>query len=357
MEQEAQKEGRRTPGSQHPDPRLLLIGNPNPIHVGAHLLRAARALGMDARILDTNEAFRAPRVLQALWWRMDRRPVRLQDFSRRVVAACEAFRPEWLITTGLAPVAAWALEGIGKMGIRRLNYLTDDPWNPSHRARWFLRALPHYDVVFSPRRMNLEDLQRLGCRRVSYLPFAYDPSLHFPDPPCTPEEKASFDCDVVFAGGADSDRWLYISALIQAGFRVHLYGGYWGRYRKTRACARGYADPKTLRKAIGGAKVVLCVVRRANRDGHAMRTFEIPAMGGCMLTEDTEDHRNIFGAEGEAVVYFRTIPEMINKLHWLLEHDDERQRLAQAAHRRIIQGRHTYKDRLVTMLELGQAKP
>ncbi|MDZ7380079.1 MAG: glycosyltransferase, partial [candidate division KSB1 bacterium] len=138
--------------------------------------------------------------------------------------------------------------------------------------------------------------------------------------------------------------------LIRAGFKVALYGGYWERYLSTRKFARGHADPRTLRKAIGGAKVALCLVRHANRDGHVMRTFEIPAMGGCMLTEDTAEHCEIFGEEGQAVVYFRTIPEMIEKLRWLLDHPAERARLARAAHALVTTGCHTYRDRLVTML-------
>jgi spore maturation protein CgeB len=96
-------------------------------------------------------------------------------------------------------------------------------------------------------------------------------------------------------------------------------------------------------------------VRRANRDEHVMRTFELPAMGACMLTEDTTDHREIFGEDGEAVSYFHTPDEMVDKLRWLLTHDDERRRLADAARRVITRGHHTYRDRLEAMLERATA--
>jgi spore maturation protein CgeB len=85
-----------------------------------------------------------------------------------------------------------------------------------------------------------------------------------------------------------------------------------------------------------------------------MRTFEVPAIGACMLTEDTQEHREIFGEEGKAVVYFQTIPEMLEKADWLLNHEAERQSLAQNAHVLIFQGKHTYKDRLETMLSLTE---
>jgi len=336
------------------EPRLLIVGNPRRIHVGAHLLDAACTLGLPVELCDTNDAYAAPWLVQKFnWFLLAHRPPRLNRFGREVLQVCESSCPQWVLATGLAPLSAEALVQIRRQGIRTLNYLTDDPWNPAHRAGWFFDALPYYDCVFSTRRANLEDLVRAGCRKVKYLPFAYDPQIHFPECLETDTERDRFDADILFFGGADRDRVPWISALIRAGFKVGLYGGYWERYRETRALTRGHADVATLRKAVAGAKVALCLVRRANRDGHVMRSFEIPAMGGCMLTEDTEEHREIFGEEGKAVIYFRSIPEMIARARWLLDHDDERRQLAVAAHQLIIQRNHTYKDRLMTMLELS----
>ena len=81
-----------------------------------------------------------------------------------------------------------------------------------------------------------------------------------------------------------------------------------------------------------------------------MRSFEIPAMRGCMLTEDTPTHRDLFGMQGEAVWYFQSVDELVSKTWRLLDSAQERVRLADAAHTRIIQGGHTYRDRLEYML-------
>ena len=155
---------------------------------------------------------------------------------------------------------------------------------------------------------------------------------------------------MAFAGGADPDRIASIGVLTRRGFRVALYGGYWQRYGETRTQGRGHADPQTLRKAIAGAKVALGLVRRANRDGHSMRTFEVAAMGGCMLAEDTDEHRQILGEDGEAAVYFRSPAEMIERLQWLLAAEDERQRLKVTIQARITSQPNTYQDRLEAML-------
>jgi spore maturation protein CgeB len=82
-----------------------------------------------------------------------------------------------------------------------------------------------------------------------------------------------------------------------------------------------------------------------------MRSLEIPAMGGCMLVEDTPEHRALLGPPGHAAAYFETIPHMLEQLRWLLSAPDERIRLAATAQRCVRQARHTYADRLRSMLD------
>ena len=131
-------------------------------------------------------------------------------------------------------------------------------------------------------------------------------------------------------GGADRERVPFIAALNRLGVSVAVYGDYWNRYPETRASHRGYGDIATLRKATSAAKVNLCLVRRANRDGQVMRSYEAAAIGSCMLVEDTPEHRELFGPDGETVVYFETIDDMLRRLQLLLDAPDERARLRRA---------------------------
>jgi hypothetical protein len=330
---------------------LLILGYQTGISVGDSLARAASNAGVATTFVDAERAFAAPKLVAAASWRLaGHRPPALGAMSRRVVAACQEVTPRWLLCTGLAPITADALVKIGTLGIKRLNFLTDDPWNPGLGSSWFFRAVREYDCVFSPRRSNLEDLRHHGCQDVSYLPFGFDPALSFHEEPAAKHEASSYTCDVVFVGGGDADRVVYATALIRAGVQVALYGGYWDRYPETRPFAHGIADMATIRKATTGARVALCLARRANRDGHVMRSLEIAAIGACMLVEDTAEHRDLFGNDAETVVYFASIPEMLDRLQWLLQHADERERLAAAVQARIVHGNHRYEDRLQTML-------
>ena len=328
---------------------LLIVGNRGGSHVGGSFERAAVAMELPVSLIESRRAMQGPLWLQKLKWHaLDRRPSTMGQFEREVTTYCRKVQPGVLLATGLAPLGARALETIRNCGTCCVNYLTDDPWNPAHRARWFFRALPQYDCVFTTRRSNLADLRQM-CRRAEYAPFGYDPELFHPES-LTPEETSAFASDVLFAGGADQDRAAVIGALIAAGFRVRLYGTYWDCFPETRGCSEGQADIPRLRKAIATTRVALCLVRRANRDGQCMRTFEVPAVGACMLVERTDEHVDLFGPEGAAVRYFESTSDMIETLARLLRDEGERQRLAAAAHRLIVSGGHRYYDRLRQML-------
>jgi glycosyltransferase involved in cell wall biosynthesis len=337
--------------------RAVLVGNPEEHHVGAHLLAASRELGLEATLMDAREAHSRSLWINRFFHRVvNRRPAHLNRFSRNLVELCQESKPEFLLVTGIAAPHFRALKAIGDMGIHRANFLTDDPWNPRNRAAFFWRAVRDYDVVWSPRRANLEDLRRHGCRRVEYLPFGYNPARHFPETPQSVGERERFECDVVFVGGADADRLPAAHALLRAGLKLHLYGGYWDRDAELRPHWRGFAHGRDLRLAVGLAKVNICVGRKANRDGHAMRSLELPAMGACLVVEDTEEHREIFGDDGLRVIYFKSPGEMVEKAKWLLDHPCERERLKKNAHQHITEGHNTYADRLARMLNHAETR-
>jgi spore maturation protein CgeB len=248
----------------------------------------------------------------------------------------------------LVPLEAASLRKLRKIGITTINYSTDDPWNPHIASRWFQRSLPEYDVICTPRRANIGDFERLGCRDVRYLPFGYDERLLAPG-------AAALGYDVLFVGGADADRARFVRQFRRHGVPVTLVGGYWHRYRDLRSHALGMKSWAEVAALTRAAKISLCLVRRANRDGHVMRSLEIAACGGCMLAEDTADHRAFFGPDGETVRYFTGAEDAARRAHALLLDSVARQALAERLRLRILRGKHTYADRLASMLQAASS--
>jgi spore maturation protein CgeB len=334
--------------------RLLIIGFNQAGHLGRYFAAASEQLGLDYHIVDAAEAQASSRIARSFHWHLrDRRPARLRRFGTDAIDTCIARQCDTVLTTGCAPLDRSHIERLRELGVRLINYSTDDPWNPAQRADWFLSALPAYDAVFTPRHANIENFVRCGVRAVRYLPFGYDPEVHRP---WSDDLPAGAPSDVLFVGGCDSDRLPLISALIDEGLQVALIGGYWGRHAKTRAHWRGIANQDEIRSVSAAARICLCLVRRANRDGHTMRSFEAAAIGGCILAEGTADHREFFGPNDYAVRFFETAPEMVQQAKLLVADADIRHRLSCQLRKKFNGGGHTYADRLMTMLASFEKK-
>lgn len=331
-------------------PSVAIIGQTGITNVGGSLHRAARSLGLVHRFFDMAEASHGPRWIRALSWRLrDRRPPRMRSFAQRIVSELRRDPVDLVVGTGMPPLDRAVLEAIRATGARLANFSTDDPWNPGQRARWFLHALPSWDHVFTPRRANLADFEAAGCRAVHRLAFGYDDALLVERAPTSvPARRWS----VLFVGGGDEDRRDFFADFRRLVPETLLVGSYWERWAETRDLAIGGRAPEEVVWLTRRAPVNLIVVRRANRDQHVMRSFEAAAAGGCLVVEDTTDHREIFGGDGEAVRYFRTPEDAARICRALVDDVDERERLAASVRRRVEAGRHTYRDRLREMIRV-----
>jgi spore maturation protein CgeB len=339
--------------------RVILVGIPKATHVGLHLMNAAPSAGLEMSVMNLEDAYVGPRLVRMAYWRLlGHRPTRLESFSGRLVTQCRRQKPDMVLTTGLAPINAKSLLELTSLGIPVANFLTDDPWNPAHKAPWFMSALRNYGYVFTPRIANQDELRGLKGPQINYLPFAYAPEVHHPPPAMSQEEKTQWESGVLFIGGADDERAHIMREMTSAQIRPQLWGGYWDRYDDLCSFAMGHTTEDTFRKLVANAAVNLCLVRRANRDGHSMRSFELPAVGGCLLVEDTFEHRQIFGQEGECVRFFDSPTSLVQQTKRLLADPAERERLALAVRARICpDDRHTYGARLRTIAAICDDSP
>jgi hypothetical protein len=338
--------------------RVLLIANLTFYHVGAFFRKALEALGQPHAALDLTAYGQAawPRIARKVTSRlMGGRPLGYWRLNRDILATARNLDPEVVLITGAAPVAASTLRELKEQtGAVLVNYATDDPFNGLASPPWVAANIPLYDLYVCTKRAIMNDVRAAGCPRVAFVPFGYEPSLHFPDKFNPPEELERFSCDVVFIGGGDQDRYPYFQALVRAipDLHLHLYGGYWDNDSLLAPYHRGFALGRDYRLALQGAKIAPCLVRRANRDGHVMRTFEVPACRAFMLAERTVEHEEFF-REPEEVGYFSSPAELVDKARYYLEHDEQRERMAQAAYRKVTTGGHTYAHRVQQILELA----
>lgn len=331
---------------------VAIVGLFHGNHLGGSLALAAESLGWTPVRFDLAEAEARSRIGRSLWYRLGfRTPPHLAAFGSRVADACRRQGIRTLIATGRAPLDAKTLGALHDAGVTTGLFSSDDPWNAAQRAEWYLAALPRYGVVFTPRSNTMTNFEALGCRHVRNLHFGYDERFTAARP------AAETGPDVLFVGGADGDRVDFMKSFAGENVPISVVGAYWSRHGIAGVTDLGHRTPEDVARLTAAARVNLCVVRRANRDGHVMRTYEMAATGAAMVAEDTSDHRGLFGADGDAVLYFRTPAEAASRCRQLLADAPLRARLKAEAHRRIVGGGNTYRDRLRTMLdELGSAR-
>jgi spore maturation protein CgeB len=334
--------------------RLLLVDTTLYAPVSPFFVAAAGELGYQSLFVD-EAPYLWPletSMLQKIGYRLlHRRPLTRWRYNQALLTAARRFRPDIVVAVKGAYIMPATLRRIKKAtGATLINYATDDPFNRANSTPDLVAGIPAYDLYACTKRAIMEDVKKAGCSTVIHTMFGYNPSVHFPESPATADEIRRFGSDVALIGGADRDRLRDLEPLLAArDLALALYGGYWSSDPRFRPHARGFAVGRDYRLALGGARIGLCMVRRANRDGHAMRSFEIPACGTFMLAERTDEHLEVFREDQDAA-FFSTPEELLDKIRYYLAHDDVRRRIAEAGRARVTTGGHAYLDRLRDMV-------
>ncbi len=282
--------------------RILYAETSDFLPTGAHFLEALQAMAERAECEFTffDEArYRRPQrsIAGRIARRLAGRPAGYRALNAALVAEARRLHPDLVLIGKGAYFAPATLAAVrAATGASMVNWATDDPFNPAASTRDLVESIALYDLYVCTKRAIMDDARRAGCANVAYVRFGYKPQVHFPEAPANDDEARRFESDVTFIGGGDDDRAPYFETLVRAipELRLHLHGGYWNRYPKLRPYWRGNATGRDFRLAVSGAKISVNLVRRANRDDHVMRTFEIPACGGFMLTEDPPPTTNYF---------------------------------------------------------------
>ncbi|WP_010314349.1 glycosyltransferase [Synechococcus sp. CB0205] len=342
-------------------PLLLIADTSVPEALGSKFLRGAQQAGLDPK-RDLLVAYTSPapafspsmgRLRGKVFYRLaDRRSWEWWGFQRKLIALIEQHKPRLVLVTGILPLAPQVFQAIRASGGRIVNYLTDDPWNPIHRRRCFLRNLKDYDHIFSTKEALRQRLEAAGTLSTSWLPFAYDPELHHPIDFTDPEAA-----DVLFVGTGAAERLPWLEALADLpGLRRRIHGSSWEGL-STPGWEKGPAVVgEDYCKAMGSARVVLGLLRQANGDLSTDRSYEIGAIGGCGLYQDTSEHRALLQNYPDSG-FFKDPTELRARVEALLRDPERQEQLRQGGAQTVRRPQHTYGARLRTILEWSQAKP
>ena len=241
---------------------------------------------------------------------------------------------------------------IAQTGALLLHYTSEDVEHWRQKFRHYYKAVPLYDVHVTTNSLNIPFLRRLGARKVIRAEFGYDPDLHRP-PVMEADELERYYSNAVFVGHWEPTTEETVLRLREEGLGLRVWGGGWKKVTtKSLLADKGqFHDIYGERyvKTLAGAKICLCFVSKWNRSQSSGRTFEIPAIGGFLLAERTDDHLSYY-EEGKEAEYFLSLDELLWKARYYLTHEGERFAIARAGHERCLKSGYTHRDRVAQIL-------
>jgi len=337
--------------------RILYIG---PLHQGSTCLQRYLALielGHLVLAFDTEYYFPSNyRGIHTIVRKLQFGP-RLWKMNRDIKAALTKFAPDLLwVDKGLQldPRILIDSKQLPKSPLL-VHFSPDDMMNPNNQSRFYLHAIPLYDIHITTKTPNVSELKQLGARKVYFMDNKYCPNIHRPIEISGPEREA-YGAKVGFIGCYERERAMSIKHIAEAGLPVRVWGYGWGNNLPARSYLVLENRPlwgEEYPRAICATDINLCFLRKVNRDQQTSRTMEIPACGGFMLAERTDEHLRLF-KEDEEAVFFSSDDELVEKVRYYLAHTNERLAIARAGYNRCISSGYSNTARLKAFFgELG----
>ena len=249
-----------------------------------------------------------------------------------------------------------------------LNWFADDHWRFDGFSRFWA---PLFTWVATTDPEALPKYRGLGLRRIALTQWACNHHLYEPTGVPT-------DIPTSFVGQAHGSRKRTIRRLRSAGVEVMLWGHGWpaGRlsiedmidvFNRSKInlnlsnASHSLSASNVARLPIEiikagvkgrGLTAPLRRLRASARDQIKGRNFEVPGTGAFLLTSHIPELANYY-ALGEEVATFSGTSDLIAKVTYFLDHDEDRRAIAARGLRRTL-AEHTYEHRFTALVaEMG----
>lgn len=265
--------------------------------------------------------------------------------DRPIFKAVAQSRPDLIWVDQGAYLGASLIAKFRSLCVPIANYTLDDPFGGRDGRRFarYFEALPFYDLLAVVREENVAEAYARGARKVLRVWMSADEVAHRPRR-FTEEDRRKWGSEVCFAGTWMPERGPFMAELVRAGLPLSLWGDRWQKAPEWPLLAPhwrgpGQADPEIYARIMQGAKICLGLLSKGNRDRHTTRSFEIPASGGLLCAERTDEHCAAY-KDGVEAVFWDDANECIAQCRRLLQDEALAESIRRAGHRRYLDGGH-----------------
>jgi len=229
-----------------------------------------------------------------------------------------------------------------------INIYTDNPFNlefASCSNHEVLNSVKFYDFFCTSfsKMLNFK-LKKLKVKKNIFLPFGYDRYLHRK---LNLKKKANIKNKINFVGAYDKYRENFLNKL---NVKIDIFGPGWSKMKKINKninISSGIIHGENLSKINNEYAISLNIMRKQDLNSHNMKTFEIPAMNGLLLTRRNTE-QNIFFKENVCCYMYKDLKELRKKIKYILANPTKANIIRKSAHHKVRQ--FSYDERLKSLL-------
>ena len=221
-----------------------------------------------------------------------------------------------------------------------------------------LKGGKYYHFVYSYEPTDIPELRKYNIQ-ANFLPMGFDPDSYFR------LEDETISRDVSFVGMLNDypERINILEMIISKNreLKLDIWGTSWTWYnpflqykykikrKKLGEHIHNYnIHPEEVNKIYNSSRICLNMHHPQSKEGMNPRTFEILGAGGFQLVDYKKKIEDFFNI-GQEIVCYKNENDLLNKIEYYLENDDERLKIAQRGSD-LVNKKHTYKHRAETIL-------
>lgn len=196
-----------------------------------------------------------------------------------------------------------------------------------------------FDYVFFNQMDAVEEYNKTHKNKAIWLPHAADPQAY-------PKIEIIKKYDVCFVGHVQNT--VNHNGFTRTDALDRLFKEFPNFYYGSRH--PGFPDKNLFEDAAKKFSLSRVVFNISIKDDINMRVFEALSTGSFLLTNWIPTLEYLFD-DGKHLITYDTLDEMVELVHYYLEHEEEREKIAQAGYEQLINN-HTYKHRVEKILSV-----
>lgn len=222
---------------------------------------------------------------------------------------------------------------------------SDGPITAYDRDFAYVHAFDHvlyHSPAYSRDLTMAKKLEYLGAKSADFWPHALFDALHDPEQTEGSLWAGERDIDVIFIGALFQNKMPLLAKVKKAfGSKFRLYGlTNWKRnaYFNVKFGFPGWVRPVRFDEYVAlyqRAKIGINVHNRGDYTIGSYRLFDLPG-NGVMQISDGGEYLESFFQVGEEIERYGDADELIDKIRYFLQHEEERIRVARNGYRRVM---------------------